>query len=144
MRWCGTFRRLAAHAPQLVVMCSGEAMFCARPMVLAILILLQGCSILSSDNREKIAMAALYPNGILNKDTLAFSLQQYIKTFPSLVSLKKFSESLGGRCSSDPQNLVCDIPQTATICFSTQIRIAAQVSDGAITKLQVEQKNDGC
>ena len=127
------------------VMHFGDVMFSLRPILIMTLIVLQGCSILGYDHREKIAMSAVYhPNGHINERVFTLALHERLTESPSPIMLKVFTESLGGRCTNQPGIVTCHIPQTGTICFATYIEITANVSAGIITEMQVEQKTDGC
>jgi hypothetical protein len=124
------------------------------PAPLAILValiycfVLAGCS-LAQDNREKIAFAVLYNGkGVLN--TKLFSnvlMERFSSQNSSPGELDSFVKSLGGSCHAERQaadSLICSVPETATVCVESFIRISASLSASRITTIQAEQVLRGC
>lgn len=122
-----------------------------RKLILSALIccvVFAGCS-LSQDNREKIAFAALYDEkGVLNTKLFSIALMEKLTASSSSSGeLENLVKSLGGSCRSEGEaakSLVCSVPQRATVCIESFIRISARLNESKITSIQAEQVLRGC
>jgi hypothetical protein len=126
-----------------------------RAFVAALLIPLCGCSLLSYDNRDKVAMAVLFPHD--DPRRVYFSEQQFDgKVFSNALlarfpvgsrkeDLKAFVESLDGRCE-DPysEGMRCVIPESGQICYQTTIELLVVLHNDSIGDIQSYRRGVGC
>lgn len=113
------------------------------------LILLQGCSAINHDNREKIARTTLYDEkGKLDAKTFASALHEKLsRSNAPLEALNAYVEALGGRCFNYPNEkdlMRCSLPESGTICVVSRIELVIATNSGKISNITAKSQVTGC
>jgi len=116
--------------------------------------LLFGC--ISVDNREKIAVATLYPDNasvtqskspLHPAPVLTSALNVKFPPGTALENLKNYVEKLNGSCNQvqSGQPMRCSFVESSTVCIRTTISITAQTNSlNTIEHLDAVRIFDGC
>lgn len=121
--------------------------------LISVALIFSGC--VSVDNRERIAMATLYPDGaprippslFRSAPILTNALNSKFPTGTDLEGLKSYVEILKGSCyqKESGQQMECSIIESGTICWVVKIEITAKTNSlNKIERIDAVRYSSGC